>query len=166
MNPRTVRNALMLLAAAGSLAATPAQALEVKVATAAHRLFADAGESGAGFAASAMITVVVTADGVPVSDLGASVPLGGSEIALPAGWQLRSSFVAPPGPVGIACAFSPTQFTNRGAGLYTIRVAPLLAAPECRWGLGDYQYTVRLATPKVQGVGLGVLTIPDTPSIP
>lgn len=162
--PHTLR--AILAAAVLSLAAGRAQAAEVKVVTTGHRFFADAGESGAGFAASAMITVLVTSEGLPVSNLGASIPLGIGEITLPAGWTLRTSFVAPPGPVGIGCLLSPTQFTNRGGGVYTIRVAPFLGAPECRWGLGDYHYTVRIATAKIQGMGLGVLTIPDSPSVP
>jgi hypothetical protein len=134
--------------------------------TRAHRFFADAGESGPAFDVSAMISVLVTRDGRPVTDLGASVPMSGGAIALPPEWTLQSSFVAPPGPLGIGCVFDATQFQNAGNGLYTIRVVPSLGSPLCRWGLGDYHYRVSLSRGAVRGSALGVLTIPDSPSVP
>lgn len=136
------------------------------VETRAHRLFADAGESGPAFDVSAMISVLVTRDGAPVGDLGASVPMSGAAIALPPAFTLRTSFVAPPGPVGIGCVLDPTAFTNHGNGIYTIRVVPLIDSPVCRWGLGDYHYVVNVARGGLRGSGLGVLTIPDSPSVP
>jgi hypothetical protein len=136
------------------------------VETRAHRFFADAGESGPAFDVAAMISVLVTRDGAPVSDLGASVPLGGGAIALPPAFTLRTSFVAPPGPVGLACQLDPTSFTNHGNGIYTIRVVPLIDTPVCRWGLGDYHYVVSVARGAFRGSALGVLTIPDSPSVP
>jgi len=166
MRSHAFRTVLMiLLAASTSLAAARAEAIEVKVETTGHRLFADAGDSGSGFATAALITVLVTAAGRPVADLGASIPPSPTQITLPPGWQLRT-VLGPPGPVGTGCTMSPISFTNAGAGVYTIRVVPFLSAPECHWGLGDYHYTVGLSNAKVQGVGLGVLTIPDSPSVP
>lgn len=157
--------ASLVLCASLSLG-TAARAAELKVQTTGHRFFADAGESGGTFDASAMITVVVTHVGQGVDGLGASIPLNPSGISLPAGWTLTSSFVAPPGPLGIGCVLSPTAFTNVGGGIYTIRVAPFLGDPVCRWGLGDYHYVVRVSTKHHQANGLGVLTIPDSPSVP
>ena len=136
------------------------------VETRAHRLFADAGESGPTFDVSAMISVLVTRDGLAVTDLGASVPMSGGAIALPPAFTLRTSFVAPPGPVGIGCTLDPTAFTNHGNGIYTIRVVPLIDSAVCRWGLGDYHYVVSVARGGLRGSGLGVLTIPDTLSVP
>ena len=139
---------------------------ELKIETKGHRYFADVGESGGDFQASAMISVLVTRDGVPVSTLGASIPLNPAGITLPPAWTLITSFTAPPGPLGLGCILSPTDFTNRGDGIYTIRVAPYLSDPVCQWGLGDYHYVVSVRNPHSRGSGLGVLTIPDTPSVP
>src|SRR5262245_9581839 len=159
-----VRSAVLAAAALGI--GTAAHAVEMKIQTTGHRFFADVGESGGNFDASAVITVVVTHGGLAVADLGASVALNPAGISLPAGWTLNSSFVAPPGPLGLGCVFSPTEFTNRGGGIYTIRVAPFLGDPVCRWGLGDYHYVVRIVAKHHEANGLGVLTIPDSPSVP
>jgi len=149
------------------LAAPCANAAALKVETKGHRFFADVGESGGDFSASAMLSVLVTReDGVPLPNLGASIPLDSAGITLPPGWNLASSFTAPPGPLGIGCILTPTQFTNFGGGVYSIRVAPYLSDPVCRWGLGDYHYVVEVRTMRHRGSGLGVLTIPDTPSVP
>lgn len=145
--------------------ASRAQASELKVETKGHRLFADAGESGGEFDASASVTVVVTLNGVPVTNLGDSIGLNSAGIVLPPAWSFVSTVSGPPG-VGTACAFSPTQFTNHGQGVYGIRVAPLLTGPDCHWALGDYHYAVRIKSGVKQGSALGVLTIPDTPSVP
>jgi hypothetical protein len=165
----------VILAAAVAAAATPPLVVDepffgtsraYTVETRAHRFFADAGESGPTFDVSAMISVLVTRDGAPVSDLGASVPMSGGAIALPPAFTLRTSFVAPPGPLGIGCLLDPTAFTNHGNGIYTIRVVPLIDSPVCRWGLGDYHYVVSVARGSRRGSGLGVLTVPDSPSVP
>jgi len=148
------------------VATAGAQAAELKIETRANRSFADVGESGSSFDVSADISVLVTKAGRPVSGLGATVPSTGDEISLPPGWTLESSFLAPFGPVGIGCVFSPTSFQNRGNGLYLIRVVPALSDDRCQWGLGDYQYVVRIHTATVEGSALGVLTIPNTPSVP
>jgi hypothetical protein len=164
----------VILAAAVS-AAAPSPVVEepffgvgraYSVETRAHRFFADAGESGPTFDVSAMISVLVTRDGAPVADLGASIPMSGGAITLPPAFTLRPSFVAPPGPVGIGCLLDATAFTNVGNGIYTIRVVPLIDSPVCRWGLGDYHYVVSVARGSLRGSGLGVLTIPDSPSVP
>src|SRR5262249_47391415 len=107
--------ATALLLALG-LTTAGAQAAELKIETRANRSFADVGESGSTFDVSADISVLVTKAGRPVSGLGASVPFDGSEISLPAGWTLESSFLAPFGPLGIGCVFSPTSFPNRRNG--------------------------------------------------
>jgi hypothetical protein len=165
-----------LLTCAGAallwLAPHPADAAALKVETKGHRFFADVGESGGDFSASAMLTVLVTLNGVPQSNLGTSIPLNPAGIALPNGWRLLSGFTAPPGPLGIGCIVTPTAFTNHGGGIYAIRVAPYLDDPVCRWGLGDYHYVVEITARRprtpilLRGSGLGVLTIPDTPSVP
>jgi hypothetical protein len=143
-----------------------AQASELKVETKGHRLFADAGDSGGAFDAAAFITVVVTLNGVPVTNLGDAVPPNAAGIVLPPAWSILSSVPGPVGDVGRACAFSPTAFTNYGQGVYGIRVAPLLTNMDCHWALGDYHYAVRIKSGVKQGSALGVLTIPDTPSDP
>jgi hypothetical protein len=124
------------------------------------------GDSGGKIVTSASLTVQVTRDGLPVSDLGASIPLKPEGIRLPAGWVLRN-ITGPVGP-GLGCAFSPLAFQNRGNGEYAIKVAPSLGTPTCSWGLGDYHYavTVRAVVTGDQGIGLGVLSIPATPAMP
>ena len=159
--------AALLWLTPGTLGADPLRSpWNLKVETTGHRFFADVGESGGDFTASAMLSVLVTRDGVPVTNLGASIPLNENGVTLPPAWKLTSSFTAPPGPLGIGCILSPTDFTNRGDGIYTIRVAPYLNDPVCRWGLGDYHYVISIRAPFARGSSLGVLTIPDTPSVP
>jgi len=53
-----------------------------------NRSNATAGSSGANIAASALISVLVTLDGAPVSDLGTTTGDGMSEVSLPTGWSL------------------------------------------------------------------------------
>jgi hypothetical protein len=159
--------ASLAAAVLASMATTAAaHAAVVKVETKAYRGFADAGESGATFDVSADISVLVTRDGVPVLGLGDAIPMNGSAITLPPAFRLQTSFVAPVGPLGIGCILDPIAFTNHGNGVYTIRVVPSLDNPICRWGLGDYHYTVRIQTPQLKGAAMGVLTIPDSPSVP
>ncbi len=54
---------------------------------------------------------------------------------------------------------SPTQFSNQGNGIYSIRVVPFVNNPSCRWLSGDYLYTVQVSTPNQDGSTLGKLTI-------
>jgi hypothetical protein len=141
-----------------------AGAAELMVQTVGHRSFADVGDSGGQLKASASLTVQVTRDGRPVLDLGQSILPNPDGITLPPSWLLRS-IAGPVGP-GLGCHFTPTAFQNRGNGEYAIKVAPSLGSPTCRWGQGDYHYTVSVRTPLDQGVGLGVLSIPATPAEP
>jgi hypothetical protein len=53
---------------------------------------ATAGGSGASVPASAVMSVLVTLNGAPVDDLGASAGNQASVISLPAGWTLRDGF--------------------------------------------------------------------------
>jgi hypothetical protein len=101
---------------------------------------ADAGDSGANVAASAMLSVLVTLDGEPVDDLGASTGNQTSAIALPAGWTLRDGFNVRPG----GCLVTVTEFGNQGGGLYDIRIVPFVDNPACSWLSGEYVYAIQL----------------------
>jgi hypothetical protein len=135
--------------------AIPATAAPVMVQTEATARNAAAGESGATIASSALIGVLVTSvDGKPVSTLGANLGNGTGAITLPSGWALITGAVPPSG-----CLMNPTQFSNQGNGIYSIRVVPFLNNPNCRWRSGDYLYTVRVGTATQDGSALGKLTI-------
>jgi hypothetical protein len=129
-----------------------------------NRSNAAAGGSGADVSASALISVLVTLDGGPVADLGASAGNQTSAINLPAGWTLRDGFNVRPG----GCGVSVTEFGNQGAGVYDIRIVPFLDNPACTWLSGEYVYAVQLEftrtiggeTVVLQGGTLGKLAIP------
>jgi hypothetical protein len=129
-----------------------------------NRSNAAAGGSGADVSASALISVLVTLDGGPVADLGASAGNQTSAINLPAGWTLRDGFNVRPG----GCGVSVTEFGNQGDGLYDIRIVPFLDNPACAWLSGEYVYAVQLEftrtiggeTVVLQGGTLGKLAIP------
>jgi hypothetical protein len=129
-----------------------------------NRSNATAGGSGADVSASALISVLVTLDGGPVADLGASAGNQTSAINLPAGWTLRDGFNVRPG----GCGVSVTEFGNQGDGLYDIRIVPFLDNPACTWLSGEYVYAVQLEftrtigseTVVLQGGTLGKLAIP------
>jgi hypothetical protein len=129
-----------------------------------NRSNAAAGGSGADVSASALISVLVTLDGGPVADLGASAGNQTSAINLPAGWTLRDGFNVRPG----GCGVSVTEFGNQGGGVYDIRIVPFLDNPACTWLSGEYVYAVRLEftrtiggeTVVLQGGTLGKLAIP------
>jgi hypothetical protein len=129
-----------------------------------NRSNATAGGSGADVSASALISVLVTLDGGPVADLGASAGNQTSAINLPAGWTLRDGFNVRPG----GCGVSVTEFGNQGDGLYDIRIVPFLNNPACTWLSGEYVYVVQLEftrtiggeTVVLQGGTLGKLAIP------
>lgn len=129
-----------------------------------NRSNAAAGGSGADVSASALISVLVTLDGGPVADLGASAGNQTSAINLPVGWTLRDGFNVRPG----GCGVSVTEFGNQGAGVYDIRIVPFLDNPACTWLSGEYVYAVQLEftrtiggeTVVLQGGTLGKLAIP------
>lgn len=129
-----------------------------------NRSNADAGNSGATVASSALMSVLVTLDGVPVDDLGATVGNETSATALPPGWTLRDGFNVRPG----GCGVTVTQFVNQGAGLYDIRIVPFVGNPACAWLSGEYVYAVQLEftrtidgdTVSLQGGTLAKLAIP------
>ena len=129
-----------------------------------NRSNATAGGSGANVAASALISVLVTLGGVPVTDLGASTGTGTSAVSLPSGWLLADGFNVRPG----GCNVSVTQFGNQGNGIYDIRVVPFLANAACHWLSGEYIYAVQIrvsrtisgSTVVLQGSALAKLTIP------
>lgn len=139
-----------------------AEALPVTVQTLGNKGNAAPGESGASIASSALISVVVTnSNGVPNNQMGASVGNGTAPISLPNGWSLQTGFNVPPG----GCLMTPTQFSNSGNGIYSIRVVPFANNPSCRWLAGDYHYAVQLNVPSSGGVsfvgsGLGVIKLP------
>jgi len=107
-----------------------------------NRSNADAGDSGATVPASAMISVMVTHNGRPVDDLGATAGTQTSAITLPAGWSLRDGFNVRPG----GSAVSVTEFVNLGGGLYDIRIVPFVNNPASTWLSGEYVYAVRIET--------------------
>lgn len=135
--------------------------LPLTVQTDANASNAVVGDFGANIGASALISVLVTdATGNPKSNLGASVGNGTTAINLPTGWSLSTQFNVVPG----ACLMSPTQFTNVGTGIYTIRVVPFLNNASCTWLSGDYHYVVKVENKPnssviLRGSGLGELTI-------
>lgn len=105
-----------------------------------NRSSAEAGDSGPNVPASALISVLVTLDGEPVDDLGASAGSQTSAIALPAGWTLRDGFNVRPG----GCNVTVTEFGNQGGGLYDIRIVPFIDNPACSWLSGEYVYAIQL----------------------
>jgi hypothetical protein len=129
-----------------------------------NRSNADAGDSGANVEASAMISVLVTLEGAPVTDLGASVGNQRSAINLPAGWTLTDGFSVRP----FGCGVSVTEFLNQNAGIYDIRIVPFVDNPACTWLSGEYIYAVQIEVTRatggrnvvLQGGALGKLTIP------
>ncbi len=128
-----------------------------------NRSNADAGDSGANVAASAIISVLVTLDGEPVADLGANTGNQTSVTPLPAGWTLRDGFNVRPG----GCNVSVTEFLNQGEGIYDIRIVPYVDNPACKWLSGEYIYGIQIKTSRtvqgktffLQGSALGKLTI-------
>ena len=129
-----------------------------------NRSNATAGGSGANVAASAIISVMVTLDGVPVTDLGATAGNQTSAINLPTGWTLSDGFNVRPG----GCGVSVTEFLNDSAGIYDIRIVPLVTNATCAWLSGEYIYAVQIKVSRtiggkaviLQGGALGKLTIP------
>jgi len=129
-----------------------------------NRSNANAGDSGANVDASAIISVLVTLDGVPVTDLGANAGNQTSAISLPTGWTLTDGFNVRPG----GCDVSVTEFGNQGAGIYDIRIVPFVDNPACAWLSGEYIYAVQIKVTRtiagrsvvLQGGTLGKLIIP------
>ena len=129
-----------------------------------NRSNAAAGGSGANVAASALMSVLVTLNGEPVADLGASAGNQASAISLPTGWTLRDGFNVRPG----GCGVSVTEFGNQGGGVYDIRIVPFVDNPACAWLSGEYVYAIQLEftrtiggeTVVLQGGTLGKLVIP------
>jgi hypothetical protein len=144
--------------------AEPAPNGELLVQMQINRSNAIAGGSGANVDASALMSVLVTLNGEPVADLGASAGNQASAINLPAGWTLRDGFNVRPG----GCGVSVTEFTNQGRGLYDIRIVPFIDNPACSWLSGEYVYAIQLEfartvggdTVVLQGGTLGKLAIP------
>ncbi|MCE1204884.1 MAG: hypothetical protein LWW79_09805 [Holophagaceae bacterium] len=124
---------------------------------------ATAGGSGANVMASAMISVLVTHDGVPVDDLGANVGDQNSAATLPAGWTLVDGFNVRPG----GALVTVTEFLNQGGGLYDIRIVPYLDNPAAVWLSGEYLFALSIHTTRAhhghtthfQGAALAKLTI-------
>jgi hypothetical protein len=129
-----------------------------------NRSNAHAGASGANVPASAIMSVMVTQGGVPVTDLGANVGTQTSAISLPTGWTLRDGFNVRPG----GCTVSVTEFLNQGGGIYDIRIVPFVGNAGCSWLSGEYVYGIQLEFTRtisglsvtLQGGTLAKLTIP------
>jgi hypothetical protein len=113
-----------------------------------NRSNATAGGSGANVAASALISVMVTLEGVPVTDLGATVGNGTAAVPLPAGFTLLDGFNVRPG----GCISSVTQFINQGNGIYDIRIVPFLNNAACHWLSGEYVYGVQIHVTRTIGL--------------
>jgi hypothetical protein len=124
-----------------------------------NRSNAVSGGSGANVAASALISVLVTLDGAPVSDLGANTGGGTSEVSLPTGWSLWGGFNVRPGGSDI----SVTEFVNDGNGIYDIRIVPFVGNPASVWLSGEYIYALQIRVTRkgtlLQGGALAKLTI-------
>ena len=128
-----------------------------------NRSNAVAGGSGATVAASALMSVMVTLDGVPVTDLGVNAGNQTSAVSLPTGWTLSDGFNVRPG----GCKVSVTEFGNQGNGIYDIRVVPFLNNAACHWLSGEYIYAVQIRVSRtiagssvvLQGGTLAKLTI-------
>ncbi len=124
---------------------------------------ATAGGSGANVMASAMISVLVTQDGVPVDDLGANVGDQNSAATLHAGWTLVDGFNVRPG----GALVTVTEFLNQGGGLYDIRIVPYISNPAAVWLSGEYLFALYIHatrthqghTTHLQGAALAKLTI-------
>jgi hypothetical protein len=125
---------------------------------------ATAGGSGANVMASAMISVLVTQNGVPVDDLGTNTGDQNSAATLPAGWTLVDGFNVRPG----GALVTVTEFLNQGSGLYDIRIVPYISNPAAVWLSGEYLFALYIAatqsghghTTHLQGAALAKLTIP------
>jgi hypothetical protein len=142
----------------------PAAKKELLVQMQINRSNAAAGGSGTNVAASAIISVLATLDGVPVTNLGANAGNQTSVINLPAGWTLSDGFNVRPG----GCDVSVTEFGNQGLGIYDIRIVPSASNPACAWLSGEYIYAVQIDVTRtiggralhLQGGALAKLTIP------
>jgi len=129
-----------------------------------NRSNATAGGSGANVAASALVSLMVTLDGAPVTDLGPTVGNGTSVVPLPAGVAWVDGFNVRPG----GCGCSITQFANQGNGIYDIRIVPFVGNPACHWLSGEYVFAVIIHVNRVvagssvtlQGGALAKLVIP------
>ncbi len=130
---------------------------EVRVQTEVNHSFAVAGEQGIGN--YALIHVVVTQAGKPVTNLGDSLGDGTDDINLPGAWTLKTLSTPKEG-----CNLTPVEFINSGKGVYTIEVLPPLSNTGCSWVVGDYVYAVQISAKNAVGSGLGVLTIPIPPA--
>ena len=128
-----------------------------------NRSNAGADDSGANVDASAVISVLVTLDGEPIADLGASTGNQISVTALPTGWTLRDGFNVRP----YGSDVSITEFSNQGEGIYAIRIVPYVDNPASKWLSGEYIYGIQIKTSRtiagknvsLQGSALGKLTI-------
>ncbi len=124
---------------------------------------ATAGGSGANVMASAMISVLVTLGGKPVTDLGANAGNQTSPTPLPAGWTLLDGFNVRP----FGSLVTVTEFLNQGGGLYDIRIVPHVDNPAATWLSGEYIYALGIKVTRskhgkktvLQGSALAKLTV-------
>lgn len=128
-----------------------------------NRSNATAGGSGANVFASAMISVLVTHKGAPVTDLGNNVGNQQSAVSLPTGWSLIDGFNVAPG----GSMVTPTEFLNLGDGIYDIRIVPYVNNPASTWLSGEYIFALSIKLPRtvsgkqqlLQGSALAKLTV-------
>lgn len=128
-----------------------------------NRANATAGGSGANVMASAMISVLVTENGVPVDDLGTNAGDQNSQATLPAGWTLVDGFNVRPG----GALVTVTEFLNLGGGIYDIRIVPYTGNPAAVWLSGEYIFALYIHTTRshhgrtthLQGSALAKLTV-------
>lgn len=106
----------------------------------------------------ALMSVLVTKsrNQRPVSNVANSVSRDDNGITLPARVELAALTVPPGG-----CAVTPTQFSNSGNGVYSIRFVPAVSNPSCDWLSGDYIYavTIKGTGGAILGKGLAKFTL-------
>ncbi len=128
-----------------------------------NRSNATAGGSGTNVMASAMISVLVTQNGVLIDDLGTNSGDQNSATTLPAGWTLVDGFNVRPG----GALVTVTEFLNQGGGIYDIRIVPYATNPAAVWLSGEYIFALYIDITRthlghsthLQGAALAKLTI-------
>ena len=115
------------LCAFGLLSASTAYGLEANVEGHGSQQYANVNESGLNTAVSALLTFLVTQNGVGVNLGAPSFSSKTTSITLPTSIILVNVVT----PVK-NCSFTPTQFYSWAKGQYAIRVVPYTANPSCK----------------------------------
>lgn len=106
----------------------------------------------------ALVSILVTNSRTqrPLPNLAVSIARNNSGITLPARVSFDDLTVPATG-----CGITPTQLTNHGNGVYTIRFVPFVGNAACKWLSGDYLYlvTIKNGAGTVIGEGLAKLSL-------